>query len=551
MNRARQHRNHSNVSDTGNFLEAKMVKSFHLVVASTLLATSVIAGTTCSGIQNHDLVVPGAQVISITAIEETNVTVPTLPPTSGLNFCNVSVILTHPGANDSVLVEVWLPTHDWNGRFQATGGGGYSSGLGETALAPALAAGYATSQTDGGNIGVGFDLNPQVLTPAGQVNWPLFVNYAYRSIHDMTIVAKAIVHTYYGKAPSYSYWNGCSTGGRQGHIQAQMFPGDYDGILAASPVINLPSLGMAIQWPYTVVQQENYIPSQCEFMAFINASIAQCDRLDGVEDGIISNLQDCAFDPYSLIGEKISCDGKKVTISNVMATIYEKIYHGPTTLSGVRLWYGFNTGTSFNGLYPGDLDLVTVNGTTTAIPSPLSDDFIRYLLKKDPSYDTAEITYSDFVKLFAQSNLEFDWIIDSNNPDLSQFRKQGGKMITWHGLTDNIAFPEGTVNYRERVDNVMGGTSAVDDFYRLYLAPGVNHCGGGYGPVPTDPLSALVAWVENGIVPETLAAQYVDVNGAVVNHNICRYPLVSRYNGKGDPTSASSYTCATSFGVAA
>lgn len=147
--------------------------------------------------------------------------------------------------------------------------------------------------------------------------------------------------------------------------------------------------------------QDKYIPSQCEFTAFINASIAQCDGLDGVEYGIISNIQDCAVDPYSLVGQKIICDGRKSTISNVTAGIYRKILDGPTTPSGIKLWYGMNIGTGFNGIHTGDLDVITTNGTTTAIPSPLSESYIRYFLKKDPSYDTAKITYSDFADLFA------------------------------------------------------------------------------------------------------------------------------------------------------
>lgn len=520
------------------------------LASSTLIITFAIAHTPCSSVHARDIVVPGANVVSISGIEATNATVDTVPPTHGLNFCNVSVILTHPGVNDSVLVEVWLPTKDWNGRFQATGGGGFASGASYIFLAPAIAAGYAASQTDGGNIGNGYGFNPQALTPDGQVNWGLLTDYAYRSLHDMAIVAKTVIKTYYGKAPNYSYWNGCSEGGRQGLVEAQMYPDDYDGILAASPAINIPSLILGVQWPYTVMQQEKYSPSECEYTAFINASIAQCDILDGVKDDIISNPQGCLFDPYILVGETISCDGREVTISKVTAGIYKKVLDGPTAPCGDKLWYGQTIGTGFNGIYPGDVGVVTINGTTTSFPMPLSESYIRYLLKRDPSYDTSKITYSDFAKLFAQSNDEYGSIIASNNPNLSAFRDAGGKMISWHGLADNTVFPDGTIDYYSKVEEVTGGMSDVNDFYCLYLVPGANHCGGGYGPLPTDPLGALVSWVEHGIAPEVLAGQYIDVNGAVVNHNICRYPLVSRYDGKGDPNSASSYTCATSFGTA-
>lgn len=181
----------------------------------------------------------------------------------------------------------------------------------------------------------------------------------------------------------------------------------------------------------------------------------------------------------------------------------------------------------------------------------LSDVYIKYFLEHDPSYDTSKITYEEFAKLFAEDvKLYGDKVNSTNNPDLSAFRKAGGKMIVWHGLADNLLPPKNTLDYRQKVDNLMGGTDAVDDFWRLFFAPGVSHCGGGYGPVPTDPLAAVVAWVENGTVPDTLSAHFTDPSGTVVNHDICRYPLVSRYDGKGDPKVASSYTCASSFGPA-
>lgn len=200
----------------------------------------------------------------------------------------------------------------------------------------------------------------------------------------------------------------------------------------------------------------------------------------------------------------------------------------------------------FPGGFPGMIQLNTTNGVTVAIPDSLSQNLIRYFLKQDPTYDTSNITYSEFTALFFQAVSEFTHILGSNNPNLSAFRKSGGKLLSWHGLTDNLIASNSTLNYRQRVESLMGGTHAVDKFYRLFFAPGVNHCGNGYGPVPVSDLEQLVAWVEHGTAPDTLAAQFVDVEGDKVNHDICKYPLVSKYIG-GDPKVAGSYICANTF----
>jgi hypothetical protein len=192
------------------------------------------------------------------------------------------------------------------------------------------------------------------------------------------------------------------------------------------------------------------------------------------------------------------------------------------------------------------IDVNTTDGITVATPESLSQNFIQYLLKQDPTYDTSNITYSDFTSLFFQAIFDFNPTLGSNNPDLSGFRNSGGKLLSWHGLTDNLVGSNSTLGYRQRVDALMGGTDAVDSFYRLFFAPGVNHCGAGYGPVPANALDQLVAWVEHGTVPDTLPAQFVDVEGQVVNHDICKYPLVSKYIG-GNPKVAGSYVCADSF----
>ena len=261
--------------------------------------------------------VPGARVVSISGVEAYNVTSPALPPffldsVAGLDVCNVSVYLTHPGVNDHVLVQLFLPLTGWNGRYQATGGGGWATSFGELQLSRAAAQQYASSRTDGGHADNFYDPSSWALLPNGSVNLGLLTNYASRSLHDMAVVSKAVIESYYGKKIAYSYWNGCSTGGREGLAEAQMYPEDFDGIMAAAPTINWPSFLMADQWPQVVMNQEGLFPSQCEFQAFLNTTVKKCDARDGVVDGVIADVGGCQFDPYELVGTKIQCDGSNV-----------------------------------------------------------------------------------------------------------------------------------------------------------------------------------------------------------------------------------------------
>lgn len=521
-----------------------------LPLTTVLLLASVAPAIPCASITAP--AVPGATVLSVVGAEMLNITIPPVPMVlpggaSGLNVCNVNVNLTHPGVNDNVLVELWLPLEGWNGRFQGTGGSGWATDSGSIALAVAAGAGYSGAMTDGGHPNNSTDPSAWALNSDGTVNWGLLTDFASRSLHDMAVVGKAVTAQFYGRSPSYSYWNGCSTGGRQGLMEAQKYPTDYDGILAMSPAINWPSFIMAEQWPQVVMEQEKTFPTQCVFDAFTADGILQCDMLDGVKDGVIGDPVNCLFDPYKLVGSTVNCSNTEVSITYTMADIVRKVLDGPTDSFGQQLWYGLNVGSPFNGIA---LTVPGPNGATIGAPFPISDSWIKYFLKRNPNFNTSTITYWDYPQLFAQSNLEYENVIGTNNPDLSAFSAAGGKMITWHGLADPLIFPNGTLNYRQRVESAMGGGSAVDRFYRVFFAPGVGHCGMGTGPVPTDPLDALVTWVEKGTAPDTLAAATTDASGATWTKNICRYPLVSRYNGHGDPKSAASYTCASSFAPA-
>ncbi|MFC0623603.1 tannase/feruloyl esterase family alpha/beta hydrolase [Kribbella deserti] len=461
-----------------------------------------------------------------------------IPPVKDVPpFCQVQVTLTHPGAGDNVWIRLWLPATGWNGRFQATGGGGFSMHQGDPALAVAIKEGYAAASTDGG---VGFDFeNPSswALTTKGQVNRELLKNFAYRSLHDLAVAGKAVTKAHYGKAPAYSYWNGCSTGGRQGMMNVQRFPNDYDGVNAAAPAINWSRFVMADLWPQVVMNTERVYPSACEFEAFRQAAIKKCDPNDGLVDGIVREPGECWFDPSTLIGKQVECKGQTFTITRAEVNVVRKIWGGAKTWYGAQLWPGFDPSTDFTATAS---TTTHPDGTTTAGPAfQISENWVKYFLKRDPSFDIKTIGYREFERLFRQSYREYNDIIGTEDADLTAFRNAGGKVLTWHGTEDSLIHYAGTINYRERVERRMGGAAKVDRFYRVFLAPGAEHCGPAAGAAPIDAMAPLVDWVEQGKAPETIAA--ATFTGAT--RDLCRYPLKSYYNGTGDPKQASSYTC--------
>ncbi|MDH6589459.1 hypothetical protein M2161_008565 [Streptomyces sp. SAI-133] len=453
-------------------------------------------------------------------------------------YCEVTVTLTHPGDNDHAKVRTWLPVAGWNGRFQGLGGAAYLAGDNNVGLGTAVKSGYAAVSTDAG-VGDALDTS-WALDSEGRVNTALLENFASRSQHEAAVVGKEVVDAVYGKRPSYSYFTGCSTGGRQGYMEAQRHPDDYDGILADAPAVNWDEFEVATLWPQIVMNNEKTYPSQCEFTAFTNAAVRACDSLDGVKDGLVDDASRCDFDPRRLIGTKILCEGRELTVTAADATVVRKIWDGPRTASGKRLWYGVPVGADIWALAAHtDPD---AGGNVVGSPFPVPAAWLKLWVAKDPSLDLSTITYSRFAQLFQQSRAEYDKVIGTDDPDLSDFRRSGGKLLTWHGEADQYIPAQGTVQYRQKVERELGGKKA-DDFYRLFLAPGTDHCGLNGLDGSADGLAALTAWVEHGKAPRTLPATLVNDQGQNVSRDLCSYPEVSRYKGHGDPAVASSFTC--------
>ncbi|KAH8766911.1 tannase and feruloyl esterase-domain-containing protein [Hyaloscypha sp. PMI_1271] len=430
---------------------------------------------TCTNIKPSH--VPGAEIISIESEEKHNFT--DIP---NLSVCEVNVTLTHTNAVDKVLVQIWLPLNNWNGRFMAMGGSGWAAGLGDLSLAPVVAQGFAAATTNAGLSGDPINPGLWALKDNGKVNWNLLTNFGSRSVHDLAIAGKATTANYYGVAAKYSYWNGCSTGGRQGLVAAQKYPNDFDGILAGSPAINWAEYVVAEHWPQVVMNEAGAFPSPCELDGVVQAAVAACDELDGVKDNVVTNLAQCKFDPFKAVGSKVQ-----------FASIVSKIWDGPTTITGAPLWYGLPVGALMDYLANSKF----VNG------SRVGDPFFA-----NPNFDSSSVNSAE---LYAEA-------IDSACPDLSGLRKSGGKLL-------------GTTTYRQNVERALGGAAKG-------LTPGA---------IPSDPFGALVSWVERGIAPDMLVAETSPNAPAHFTRKVCRYPLVSKYRGYGDPTSLASYNCVDGY----
>ncbi|HLE95632.1 MAG TPA: tannase/feruloyl esterase family alpha/beta hydrolase [Acidimicrobiia bacterium] len=450
-------------------------------------------------------------------------------------FCRVQLTVS-PAIN----IEVWLPTNTYNNRFQAVGGGVYAGVISYDALVGALNAGYATASTDTGHQASPLS-GAWAFNPDGTLNDGLVEDFASRSLFELTKKAKALIEEFYGAEEEYAYWNGCSTGGRQGLMLAQRMPEAYDGILAGAPAINWDRFHPGQLWFQVVMQQELGAPICQDKLAFATqAAVEACDRRDGVEDGVIADPSQCKFDARKLIGEVVP-DSECGEFTKDDAVVVNAIWDGARAVRGHSpnhgkfLWYGLSRGAPLNAL-----------AGTFAFPVTL--EHLKWV-QEDQAFDWTTLDYKGFTGAFRQSQERFNDVIGTDDPDLRDFRNGGGKVLLWHGWYDQLIMPEGTIDYYERVVHRMGGWHRTADFARLFMAPGVFHCGGGPGPNQFNAFGALVAWVEGGDAPNRIIASGVNpMDGQAVTRPLCLYPRVARYDGKGDPNQESSFDCRFNFG---
>ncbi|MCC6394152.1 MAG: tannase/feruloyl esterase family alpha/beta hydrolase [Bryobacterales bacterium] len=440
-------------------------------------------------------------------------------------FCRV--VATLKPANDSdIKIEVWMPAEGWNGKFQATGNGGWSGAVNHGALARALALGYAAAGTDTGHSGGRGEFalgHPEKL-----------IDFGYRAVHEMTVKAKAIIAAYYGNGPRLSYWVGCSSGGKQGLKEAQQYPADYDGILAGAPANYWTHLMVGDLWvsQTTLKDPAAYIPKE-KYPALHKAALAACDALDGVTDGLIENPMRCRFDPAVLAckdGDSPAC----LTTPQVESA--RKIYSGPVNPRTKKQ--------IFPGLEPGsELGWGPLAGGPH--PFQIADDHFKYVVFKDPNWDFRTLNLDSHVALTDKID---KGTLNAINPDLRKFLGRGGKMILYHGWNDQLIAPRNTVNYYESMVAKSGGAAKVSQSIRLFMAPGMAHCAGGEGPNTFDALTALDQWVEHGKAPEQIIAAHRADGKVDRTRPWCPYPQVAKYKGSGSTDDAANFVCAPQKG---
>jgi feruloyl esterase len=425
-----------------------------------------------------------------------------IPPTAKDNgfadlphFCRV-VAAVHPAADSDIRVEVWLPVSTWNGRALATGNGGFAGSISYGALANGLKSGNAVANTDMGMaVPPGADASIFIGRPERWRDW------GYRATHEMSIVEAALIQAYYGHKAEHSYFSGCSTGGEQALMEAQRFPDDYDGIIAGAPANNRTGVHISILWNYMATQREEaaYIP-QDKLALLHEAALKACQA----QQGLIADPFHCQFDPSVLLCKANQSSG---CLSAAQVETAEKIYAGPVDpISGKRLYPGVPKGSELDwgrfGPEPGQKSMPPY--------SPIFQwvfgakwDWHTFDLNRDPQQ--------------MENQLAKD--VNATNGNLTRFRSHGGKLIAYHGLADWLVVPGEALNYRASLLKATKGNA--DEFYRLYLIPGMAHCGGGTGPGNFSALTPLQDWVEKGIAPHEILA-----TGAV-ELPICPYPQIA------------------------
>lgn len=489
-----------------------------------------------------------------------------------------------PSTSPGIGIEVWLPTpSNWNNRIHVKGGGGWAGGAqgSVTALggagSAALVAGVEGAVSATTDTGKPVSNGSFAMNPDGTINTVLWKDFAERGIHEMAVKTKAITLAYYGRAAKYAYWDGFSTGGRQGHMEAQANPTDFNGILAGAPVVNWTKFITAELYPQIVYQRDlggvQLTSGQLTLLG--NAAINACDLTGGQHMGYIPDPSQCRYDPTQDNGVICTANGGTNATANcvtpVQALAMNKIWYGQTsdgsvpspaadngfapTPSGNQRWYGLTRGTSISGLggaapfsIATDMVALELQNPTLARPTFINATGNGADRWKALSYEELSNAYDRGIALqsvFAN--------INTDNPDLAKFRDSGGKMLMYHGWADVLVMPQGSINYYNRVATQMGGIPTIQNFYRFYLVPGMSH---GFRdgttnatanpPLPTldQFYNALTDWVEKGTAPSRIdvSTTVTTTFPVVKSRPICLHPQKATYVS-GDVNVAASYTC--------
>jgi len=434
-------------------------------------------------------------------------------------FCRVALRIA-PSSDSDIRSEIWLPVSGWNGKFLQVGNGAWGGSIQYGALGDALRRGYAAASTDTGHTGTDASFamgHPEKL-----------IDFGYRSVHETALRGKATVAALYGDGPRLSYFNGCSGGGRMSFMEAQRFPGDFDGVIAGAPGYNrtdvaFQTLGMA---QATHVSPESFIPSS-KYPALHQAALDKCDALDGLKDDLIADPAKCQFDPAVL--ECKGGDGPDcLTKAQVMAArrIYAPVIDPKT---GAQISSGLEAGS--------ELQWGSVAGNE---PHSMYNDLLRFVVMKDRNWDFRTLDVSRQLALARRAD---NGILSATSTELTPFVSRGGKLLIYHGWADQNIPPRESVNYYKGLVKTMG-KEKISDAIRLFMVPGMGHCGGGDGPNEFDMLAVLEHWREDGKAPSEILASQVSGGHVSRTRPLCPYPQIAMYRGAGSVDRAENFGCA-------
>jgi Tannase and feruloyl esterase len=451
--------------------------------------------------------------------------------------CRVD-LLYGENAEQNINIRVGLPLNSvdggaggvegaWNGRTQGIGGGGCSGSL---AVNGPVNAGYVGSGNDTGH--AGGDCEPGV-NEDGTYNLQFINDFIRNGMKQQVLFMKSVARAYYGKKPDYNYWNGCSTGGRQGYLLAQELPGELDGILANAPAIYWTRFQTAQMWGQIVMKElvgTQITPAKLNQAT--TSAVAACDAKDGVADGVIDDPRSCAFSAKANICGRSTAPATDC-LTEAEAESIDRIWDGPRNAKGQKIWFGLDRGTS----------LPALNGT---LIFPLGITQFHWN-KHDRNFDWQTVAIDGYAQVAQDGSRNIADVTDTFG-DLDEFRRHGGKLLTFVGANDQLIMPRGVINYYREMA-IRYGTYHEPDFknlqkfYRLFRGPGVGHCAGGPGPQPQNLFNALVDWVEKGVAPETILAQGGQGAPPTRTRPLCLYPQTAIYNGTGSTDDAANFHC--------
>jgi feruloyl esterase len=434
-------------------------------------------------------------------------------------FCRVTATLT-PTTDSAIRMELWMPSPDtWNRRYLAVGNGAFAGTIGTNAMLDPLRRGYVTSSTDTGHEGN---------QGAFALNENLMVDFAYRAVHEMAETSKTLIDAFYEAAPTYSYFNGCSTGGRQALTAAQRYPLDFDGIVGGAPAIYASHLQGAQVWMGRLgeIVPGGRLTAESRVL-LADAAVNACDLNDGVADGVIGRPDMCRFDPLE---SNLICgtgSSPAACLTPAEATLASRMYEGPKDANGGTLFPGLARGSERGW-----------GGILGPEPMALAADVYRYFVYQDADWDYRDFDAATDIPYGEQVLGES---LDAIDPDLSVFVGNGGKLLIYHGWADWGISPYNSVNYYQSVVDRMGPD--VDSSVRLFMLPGVGHCSGGEGPDTWDSISAIDAWVTDGDAPDRIVASRIREGAPDRTRPLCAYPAQAVYDGTGSTDEASNFVC--------